>query len=97
MNKRADIDRVLRELETKLSDKIDAFNPDSHLEEIIKEKDLEIARLRDLPENREILDRLKEMEAIKNSMAFRFAEGVRRVLFANPLTRRILYLVRKRL
>ena len=97
MNKQADIDRVLLELERRLAGKIDNFTPDTHLEEIIKEKDREIVRLRNLPENKEILDRLKEMEAIRNSIAFRFAEGTRRVLFGNPLTRYILYFLRKRL
>ncbi len=97
MNERIDLDVVLRGLEEKLSKKIDSFDPDRHLEMIIEEKDREIARLRTLPENRKILERIKDFEAIESSRIYKTTKAIRGFLFRNPITRYILYILRKKI
>jgi hypothetical protein len=97
MKKAERIDLILDRFERDFSEKIKKLEPDSLFDEILAEKDREIARLRSLPKNKEILDRLKEMGSVQDSVSYRIAESIRHMLFGNPVTRMIMYLLRKRL
>lgn len=97
MKKTRDIDLILDRFERGFSEKIEKLEPNILFDEILAEKDREITRLRSLPKNKEILDRLRDMESIRDSASYRIAESIRHIVFGNPITRMIMYLLGKRL
>jgi len=86
---------LLDRLEREFVQKIDRIEPNSFFDDILAEKNRQIAELQSLAKNREILDKLKELEKIKASYAYRIVEKTRMLLFAIPQFRWALYLLRK--
>lgn len=88
---------ILIEFQNAFSKKIENLNPDELFEDIIREKDQEILRLKRLPENDEMLKRIEDLENIESSYFFRVTEKIKKNLFRIPLTRKLIFMLRRRL
>jgi hypothetical protein len=97
MKKTKDIDSLLDRFERDFSERIEKLEPNSYFDGILAEKDRQINELRTLPQNREILKKLKELEEIKASFSYRFVEKTRFVLLAMPPVRWALFLLREKI
>jgi hypothetical protein len=95
MKETRDIDSILEQFEREFSERIEKLVPDRFFDELLAEKNRQINELRTLPENAEILRKLKELEEIKASYVYRFIEKMKFILLSLPPVRWALFLLRK--